>query len=294
MHGGFLKHQLFVPFSQEDQIDSGTGLGLSLTKQNVESLGGTISVESTLGKGTKVRVDLPKETLAMGNSATQRLSQENLPRRARLYSPPWPLSASAQKAHDMVEQSLSCTLWEFCHICLLPSDSTRTPELLIVTDSDLAALAKDDTYPVDCPRLILCSASKASSQTAVQRTAQAEVTVASPILPSRLIAAISQLSDNSPSNVTPAAIVQELSSSEAKVVAQTVAPNDRLVSGPTNVADHRSDVLGAEQRGIVAEQGRVPSAPNMPSILLVDDNLVNLKVLVRSHNPIPSPTYTTH
>ena len=58
----FLKH-LFEPFAQaNDDARSnyqGTGMGMPIVKALVKSMGGTISVESELGRGTTFTVDLP-------------------------------------------------------------------------------------------------------------------------------------------------------------------------------------------------------------------------------------------
>jgi signal transduction histidine kinase/DNA-binding response OmpR family regulator len=60
----FLPH-LFEPFSQERNTSTsssnGTGLGMTITKQIVELMGGSIEVESTLGKGTKFTLVLPMQ-----------------------------------------------------------------------------------------------------------------------------------------------------------------------------------------------------------------------------------------
>jgi signal transduction histidine kinase len=37
----------------------GTGLGLPITKNIVEGLGGTIAVTSAVGRGTEIHIDLP-------------------------------------------------------------------------------------------------------------------------------------------------------------------------------------------------------------------------------------------
>lgn len=54
----FLKARLFTPFSQENPLVSGTGLGMSIVRQIVEMLGGEIGVKSQPGRGTEVTVSL--------------------------------------------------------------------------------------------------------------------------------------------------------------------------------------------------------------------------------------------
>ncbi|EPS39032.1 hypothetical protein H072_7195 [Dactylellina haptotyla CBS 200.50] len=54
----FLKTKLYVPFSQENAMSSGTGLGMSIVRQILDILGGTIDVKSELGVGTEVTVNL--------------------------------------------------------------------------------------------------------------------------------------------------------------------------------------------------------------------------------------------
>ena len=53
---------IFEPFyqGQNAQKAQSTGIGLTLTKQLVEAMGGTITVESTMGKGTTFTVDVPR------------------------------------------------------------------------------------------------------------------------------------------------------------------------------------------------------------------------------------------
>lgn len=67
----FQKHA-FEPFSQEKGQDvnpyNGTGLGLAITKQLVELMGGTITLDSKLGVGTKFTVVL---TFEVDNSCIQ-------------------------------------------------------------------------------------------------------------------------------------------------------------------------------------------------------------------------------
>jgi signal transduction histidine kinase/ActR/RegA family two-component response regulator len=59
MSSDFLKYQLFTPFSQEDTLSSGMGLGLSIVQQLVKGLGGTVGVKSSVGVGTRIEVLVP-------------------------------------------------------------------------------------------------------------------------------------------------------------------------------------------------------------------------------------------
>jgi signal transduction histidine kinase len=54
-----MQSRIFEPFFTTKPVGQGTGLGLYLCHQIVESLGGTIAVESREGEGTTVRVQLP-------------------------------------------------------------------------------------------------------------------------------------------------------------------------------------------------------------------------------------------
>lgn len=59
MSSDFLKYHVFTPFMQENNLSPGTGLGLSLVKSIVESLGGNISIKSRQGEGTCVTINIP-------------------------------------------------------------------------------------------------------------------------------------------------------------------------------------------------------------------------------------------
>ncbi|CAF3512231.1 hypothetical protein SNK03_011124 [Fusarium graminearum] len=55
----FLQNDLFKPFSQENHLSHGTGLGLSLVKKIVGSMGGKISIESAVNVGTTATITFP-------------------------------------------------------------------------------------------------------------------------------------------------------------------------------------------------------------------------------------------
>jgi PAS domain S-box-containing protein len=63
------RQRIFEPFVQLSQLSDskGTGLGLGITSQFVQLMNGHISIESTLGKGTLFRIDLPLKQVAEGD-----------------------------------------------------------------------------------------------------------------------------------------------------------------------------------------------------------------------------------
>ena len=71
----FLEH-LFDPYARETSFTSastvGTGLGMPIVKSLVQQMSGEISVESTLGKGSKFTVTLPLEAVSGEESAEER------------------------------------------------------------------------------------------------------------------------------------------------------------------------------------------------------------------------------
>lgn len=65
----YLQNHLFRPFAQEDPLNPGAGLGLSMVRHIVSNLGGEISVESELNKGTEIRVEVIMMDSAPGPEA---------------------------------------------------------------------------------------------------------------------------------------------------------------------------------------------------------------------------------
>ncbi|KAJ5295019.1 hypothetical protein PENANT_c037G00730 [Penicillium antarcticum] len=55
----YLRSNIFTPFSQENPMSPGAGLGLSLVRGILRSLGGSITIKSQLGVGTVVKITFP-------------------------------------------------------------------------------------------------------------------------------------------------------------------------------------------------------------------------------------------
>ncbi|KEQ91832.1 hypothetical protein AUEXF2481DRAFT_8282 [Aureobasidium subglaciale EXF-2481] len=59
MSDDYQRHHLYQPFVQENHLVTGVGLGLSIVKQIVDDLKGTITVKSKKGAGTRIDVYAP-------------------------------------------------------------------------------------------------------------------------------------------------------------------------------------------------------------------------------------------
>ncbi|MFA6971741.1 MAG: ATP-binding protein [Gallionella sp.] len=65
------REKIFEPFVQVGEVaaQKGTGLGLTITRQFIELMGGTINLESTYGRGAVFRVELPVNMVAASDVA---------------------------------------------------------------------------------------------------------------------------------------------------------------------------------------------------------------------------------
>ncbi|KAI9035886.1 uncharacterized protein KD926_002640 [Aspergillus affinis] len=70
----FLKDMLFSPFTQEDPLSPGIGLGLNISRQLAISLGGDIDIKSEMGVGTQVDIHIPIKTIQPVNIPDGHLS----------------------------------------------------------------------------------------------------------------------------------------------------------------------------------------------------------------------------
>lgn len=77
MSPDFLANHLYSPFTQENHLSSGVGLGLNIVRQILESVNGNIDLTSDIGSGTEVSVTLSLPNLDKASTINEE-SESNL------------------------------------------------------------------------------------------------------------------------------------------------------------------------------------------------------------------------
>lgn len=180
----FQRNRLFVPFSQEDSFQPGTGLGLSIVKQIVDSLGGTIEVDSQQGKGTEVTVRLhlspvAKEPPTGGDDILQSVVQRTRGRLLVLLDGDSD-SPTAERQDRRVEQVLreTCATWFDLKVARDGDEGASEPDLYLYSEPpSVSALEKrfrksGDTAPRDkeVPIVLVCLNAKDAVQISQKQT----------------------------------------------------------------------------------------------------------------------------
>jgi hypothetical protein len=80
----FLDHNLYRAFTQEDDLNEGTGLGMNMVAKIVKAMGGTIKVQSAKNEGTMVTVTMPLEI----SKYDKKLAADELGRTANAFALP--------------------------------------------------------------------------------------------------------------------------------------------------------------------------------------------------------------
>ena len=113
----YLQSDIFTPFSQEDVLSPGTGLGLSLVRKILRPLNGNISIESQLGVGTTVKMTFP-------------LTQ---PQQHKILEPSSSISDSSHEATNLIKQVRTGLEGKLLRFITAQDPAFVTPSNLMIT-----------------------------------------------------------------------------------------------------------------------------------------------------------------
>jgi CheY-like chemotaxis protein len=215
MSEDFVRHNIYLPFAQQNPIASGVGLGLPLVKRNVDSLGGTVDIETDQASGTTAKISVQTRNLVMGIDAhkeTDSMSQipvgiipslptrskDNLPvMHACFYAPSTWLhryDKRDERSIDLMFDSLSSTLGEWYQpvLSLWQRQRNRTiPDLIFISQRNLAEFREECGEEfANVKKVVICAAiGKHSSQDREvirQASTVADALITGAVLPSKL------------------------------------------------------------------------------------------------------------
>jgi signal transduction histidine kinase len=278
----FLRSRLFSPFSQEDTLEAGTGLGMSIVKKVVERLRGDIAVSSQVGLGTQVRVTLPGDSMnqidtTVGASQVQsntkgikvflagfnqhiaasRLTYQSIVNYLTnwygmlvvddMTSSDLIVSDECPELHDYFQQSCRPSL-KFDALSSASSSDASTPD----------AETNQDIYRAPQPLIVLCSNAQRYEYFGQQTDSKKIINfVSKPCGPHKLAKSIAYCFDPSKDS--------DVSSSLGG------GPHGNLEK--SLAADHALNVSTSD------EDIAVQSPPSSPSVLIVEDNTVNSMII---------------
>ncbi|KAF4338428.1 peroxide stress-activated histidine kinase mak2 [Fusarium beomiforme] len=268
----FLRNNIFKPFSQEDQLSTGTGLGLSFVQKITSQLGGTISIKSQVDVGTKVTVSIPM--LPCTSSPASELLKYG-PHLGQSSCRGLRVRLATQSDGTILDGSmaLDAAMSELCYeqLGMVPdveSDADRlAPDIVIVQDSSVSDLSEIAHSWPDAPVLVVCN-----NALAVQRYESAHAStgrarlyefVAQPLSPNKLESAVSR-------------VINIWAKSEDNPQKPMIIP----LPTPSDTASC-VDPPTPSPSAISPFAGNAPAQDyfQTPQFLLVEDNPINLKML---------------
>ncbi|RMZ16857.1 hypothetical protein D0860_00787 [Hortaea werneckii] len=288
----FRWNSLYIPFSQANPIDPGTGLGLALVKRTLDALKGTIKIHSDMTLGTVIDVLIPLASLAdeafADRASFTRPSSLQLvpsPLQAQLFVPPaWSSGIYGSKGDRLVDNlfnSLERGLNGWVPTELETWDaksSCSLPHVIFVRHGDLQEFGKAcGTTHSDVPKVVIGRRKRSDipavhlSEPLVDSVGRL-VEIEGPLLPSLLREAIELTFAVSEESDVPTERISALGL-EDDINQQTAKPEPE--SEPQNAALS----IDRDKQLVNDDTSSASVMSTEPRILLVDDNSINLKLL---------------
>lgn len=304
----FLKHGLFRPFSQEDPLSPGAGLGLSLVQQITSHLQGDVSIRSELGVGTTACVTLPLEQLPRPVEVAPTISDEEDKAFKEQVADLKGLRVRVIMANSDWQTAIVNTCREWLHMEIIPNtrDTSVTPDLVLWSHMDMARLSEDFESFDKTPNVVVCSnALQAYRQSHMFKKAASPAIfefISQPTGPRKLARTLHSAymrwmsSFNSPGAPlsTPMVATRPKGPKRTPSMISSARTGRPPLTRPTTAVSRSSGSIWTSDGSFISTSSQTETPPKSPeeslvrrdkpaapqiSFLLVDDNYINLRVL---------------
>ncbi|RDW76029.1 hypothetical protein BP5796_06850 [Coleophoma crateriformis] len=299
----FLNDQLYTPFTQEDTLSEGAGLGLSIVRQIVTALDGKLEISSIKGSGTTVKVMLKLKKSHDHPTSTAHIKDEI--QRARVLAkdhvlamvgfhrsndfsdriiqpeiPPGPLSVLRHSIWNIAQAWLNMEVTE-------TSNFSSEKASVFVTTSKIFEerkpewLSQSTSSSISKKYIIVLTDSTASENKIRDGRHRHIYYLSNPIGPKKfarcLISILDESSDMVDKNSSDAHIIPSMS---ASADAGSLTSKTELTSRPRSLNRSTSAPFESAGTDTTLIGARSSSHVDGPSILLVEDNMINMRILV--------------
>ncbi|KAI5238931.1 hypothetical protein E4T43_07137 [Aureobasidium subglaciale] len=287
----YLQNQLFRPFAQEDPLNPGTGLGLSMVRHIVSNLGGEISVESELNKGTEIRVQVimldPSASTHGNEQAHEMIEAAKKLRGLRVAFIDPPISCNGEtSAQRSLRRALDKQCWGWFKIDFISISEVGEvgDAAVVLTTCRKLPEIKEQLVKLNKPVIVLCENNarirEVYTEGAVLRRTVTTDFIAQPLGPRKLARAFIACKDRKPPILEDIILHRDTELSTLPVH-EVKDDHDKKISGihdpvPSQAKQSQSKTKEESKASIEHETG-----PKALRLLLVDDNKINLQLLVR-------------
>ncbi|THW74462.1 hypothetical protein D6D19_04817 [Aureobasidium pullulans] len=290
----YLQNHLFRPFAQEDPLQSGAGLGLSMVQQIVKNMGGEVYVQSELDKGTEVRIEvimLKASSSAVDAEAASPMpeAREELRGSKAVYIDPPTTPTGESPTQRSFRKVLDRQCWNWFNMefeTVSSVDEVKNAEFVVTASRNLPEM-KDRLIEIAKPAIIFCENSpgirQAYEDSETLRQAVATNFIAQPFGPRKLANAL-VLCKKQRGQVLENITIQRDTDLFTCPVPQrdkqksTGESISQAASAPTPAPESKANGSDANEKAST-EAGQ--DGPKPLRLLLVDDNKINLQLLVR-------------
>lgn len=295
----YLRNSLLVPFAQQNPLDTGTGLGLTLVQNAVQALNGETKIDTDESRGTEVCVSLPRRGLAAGGCKPSPAAgshdfvdngKDLSSYSVRLLAPlRWSNTDNLrhQRCLEALTDSMARTLRTWLRIDLRVWDKTEgMPNIMFVSNTDLDRLREisGDSFE-DLRKVILCP--DAQAETTIQTLRPGFfATIVGAVTPSKICAAMQTCCEDIQNERDAHDRSRQGSvASSSDPSTNTFEDDTRSVASTMTEPDLTKEAIHNQISSQNTKElpdrtkDESPKVPIEPRILLVDDNAINLKVV---------------